>query len=290
MLELLREVEKIAGTVSPEVLRNVAAQIQVLVAPRTSVDPHSTLETSPMVPHRHAYRQGDSRELLNSADGAASAASGQQSTDGSSMPGDSDDSENMDELSEEEEAVVEAFDQRQWLGGPPMHDEWFGMCAGVFDESSNPRLGDDRGRDSIGLARHGRVMYCVYHDLNGESQFACMAEDMLQQTRISKLIKKLQAKRRRKPLDDQDGRGARYACYRAVISWQWANPLGAENRVRLPWCVLYRVRQLFPNPCCDAAKCDYGLVCEKQGHYTGFRTVEESRAIREGRAVCIDCT
>jgi len=98
MLELLREVEKIAGTVSPEVLRNVAAQIQVLVAPRTSVDPHSTLETSPMAPHRLAHQQGDSRELLNSADGAASAASGQQSTDGSSTPGDSDDSENMDYL------------------------------------------------------------------------------------------------------------------------------------------------------------------------------------------------
>ena len=28
--------------------------------------------------------------------------------------------------------------------------------------------------------------------------------------------------------------GAPYALYRAVIAWQWASPLGAENRVRLP--------------------------------------------------------
>jgi hypothetical protein len=82
-----------------------------------------------------------------------------------------------------------------------------------------------------------------------------------------------------------DGREARHACYKAVIAWQWANPLGAENRVRLPDCVTVAVRRLFPNPICGSRCdfiCDFSLRCEKQGHYTGFRTAEESRAIREG--------
>ena len=58
----------------------------------------------------------------------------------------------------------------------------------------------------------------------------------------------------------------------------------AENRVRLPCCVMFRVRKLFPNPCCGDG-CDYLERCERAGHYTGFRTAAESRAIREGRFV-----
>jgi hypothetical protein len=34
--------------------------------------------------------------------------------------------------------------------------------------------------------------------------------------------------------------------------------------------------------------CDYGVRCEKAGHYVGFRTAEESRAIREGHAEVCD--
>ena len=95
-----------------------------------------------------------------------------------------------------------------------------------------------------------------------------------------------------KPRDDLDGRKARHALYKAVVAWQWANPLGAENRVRLPTCVLHRVRRLFPNPCCVVGgddSCDFLVKCERAGHYTGFRTAEESRAVREGRFVCQDC-
>eukprot|EP00966_Prymnesium_polylepis_P261501 6040229-Prymnesium_polylepis.1 len=39
---------------------------------------------------------------------------------------------------------------------------------------------------------------------------------------------------------------------------------------------------MFPNPICGPG-CDFGVECERRGHYVGFRTVAESRAIREGR-------
>ena len=114
---------------------------------------------------------------------------------------------------------------------------------------------------------------------------------MLQQRRIAALIADHQRLRARKPGEDPDGRKARYALYRAVVGWQFADPLGAENRVRLPACVLYRNRRLFPNPCCGEAcdpPCDYQSGCESRGHYTGFRTAAESRAVREGRFMCVD--
>eukprot|EP00966_Prymnesium_polylepis_P036496 846579-Prymnesium_polylepis.2 len=110
---------------------------------------------------------------------------------------------------------------------------------------------------------------------------------MLQQRRIATLVEKHQGIRARRPSDDPDGRTGRHMLYKAVVAWQWANPLGAENRVRLPFCVMYRVRRLFPNPCCGEG-CDYLEGCEKAGHYTGFRTAEESRAVREGRFSGVD--
>jgi len=137
-------------------------------------------------------------------------------------------------------------------------------------------------RDDVGLAQDGRVMYCDYHDLRGSSPHACMAADMLQQSRIAALVQKHQRLRERKPQEYQRGRVARHALYKAVIAWQWANPLGAENRVRLPRCVEYCVRRrLFPNPVCGEG-CDYLDGCEQRGHYTGFRTAAWSRAAREG--------
>ena len=157
----------------------------------------------------------------------------------------------------------------------------------------DPRLGSSIwAHDDVGLARDGRRMYCDCHDLRGGSPNACMAVDMLQQSRISAEVEGRQSMRaRRGPRDDRDGREARHALYKAVVAWQWANPLGAENRVRLPSCVLHRVRRLFPNPCCgegccgEGLDCDYMDACERHGHYTGFRTAAESRAVREGRFV-----
>ena len=59
-------------------------------------------------------------------------------------------------------------------------------------------------------------------------------------------------------------------------------PVGrGAQRVRLPECVTCAVRRRFPNPACGEG-CDYGKQCVGRGHYTGFRTAAESRAIREG--------
>ena len=78
---------------------------------------------------------------------------------------------------------------------------------------------------------------------------------------------------------------ARFECYKAVIAWQFSDPLGAGQRRRLPGCVTCKVRRLFPNPVCTHAACDFGAECECGGHYTGFRTAEESRALREAESL-----
>ena len=66
-----------------------------------------------------------------------------------------------------------------------------------------------------------------------------------------------------------------------------SSPLGAGKRVRLPKCLVSAVRRKFPNPVCGTG-CDYWAQCERKGHYTGFRTAEESRAVREGRYQLVD--
>ena len=157
-----------------------------------------------------------------------------------------------------------------------------GDGGGGGDASArDPRLGNWVRRDSVGLAAHGGDMYCDFCDLHCGCPNACMARDMLQQTRIKKLIEKQRRRRARRPADDPDGGGARHALYKEFIAWQWASPLGAGNRVRLPKCVTCGVRKLFPNPVCGAG-CDYDAGCVARGHYTGFRTAAESRAVREG--------
>lgn len=164
-------------------------------------------------------------------------------------------------------------------------------AIGMHDPTTRERRGQSE-RDDLGLGANGRVMYCDFHDHRCGDANACMAVDMLQQRDIAALVERHRKVRRDKPRDDLDGRKARHALYKAVVAWQWANPLGAENRVRLPTCVLHRVRRLFPNPCCVVGgddSCDFLVKCERAGHYTGFRTAEESRAVREGRFVCQDC-
>lgn len=152
------------------------------------------------------------------------------------------------------------------------------------------RLGAWHGRDSIGLTAHGREMYCDYCDLGGGVAIACMARDMLQQSRVAAVVEKHRKKKRGRPgAEDvcEARKEARHACYRSIVAWQWADPLGAEQRVRLPACVEVGVRRLFPNPVCGAQgcgghACDYGVRCVRHGHYTGFRTAAESRALRDG--------
>ena len=143
-------------------------------------------------------------------------------------------------------------------------------CPRCSPDLNPPELGDDPLRDGAPV---------------------CMADDMMQQNRVVTVIQKQHQRRatrrsRRRPDDDPDRRGARFAVYRAVVAWLWSNPLGAEQRVRLPPCVVQRVRREFPNPACSVAEgCDYGPACERRGHYTGFRTADESRARREGTFV-----
>ena len=184
-------------------------------------------------------------------------------------------------------AIGEALDfddNRLWAGGsirePP------GFDGVYFDDDSPDHVGDGvrdtrlTGRDDLGLGQHGRHMYCDYHDLNGTCEYACMAVDMLQQSRISTVIEKHHRSRQKHPRADRDGREARYACYKAVVAWQWANPLGAENRVRLPSCILFRVRSLFPNPCCRSG-CDYLDGCEAAQDTTQAFALRSSHAPSE---------
>ena len=70
--------------------------------------------------------------------------------------------------------------------------------------------------------------------------------------------------------DNPDRRGGRYDLRGVprrggVAVGQRANPLGAEQRVRLPACVVKRTRRLFPNPMCCEGKCDFYARCEKEG-------------------------
>ena len=124
-------------------------------------------------------------------------------------------------------------------------------CPRCSPDLNPPELGDDPLRDGAPV---------------------CMADDMMQQNRVVTVIQKQHQRRA--------------TLYRAVVAWLWSNPLGAEQRVRLPPCVVQRVRREFPNPACSAAEgCDYGPACERRGHYTGFRTADESRARREGTFV-----
>eukprot|EP00966_Prymnesium_polylepis_P169980 3929352-Prymnesium_polylepis.1 len=152
-----------------------------------------------------------------------------------------------------DEAEEEPEPDPMWAGVDPWNltddSRWVdagfdsGEGAGVRDTRLAPHAPHE---DPLALARHGRTCLCDYHDLGGQCANACMAVDMLQQRRLAALVAKHQALRRRRPHDDQDGREARHAMYKEFVAWQFSNPLGAEQRVRIPYCVMFRVRKLFP--------------------------------------------
>ena len=92
--------------------------------------------------------------------------------------------------------------------------------------------------------------------------------------------------------DNPDRRGGRDEVYRGVVAWQWAR--GPTRWAPSSACGCRRVSSKgragsspTPSFCCEG-KCDFYMRCEKEGHYTGFRTAEESRAIREGIFVGVD--
>ena len=159
-------------------------------------------------------------------------------------------------------------------------------CCECDEPQERARSGWRGAHDSIGLAEYGRCVYCDVCDL-GMSNGACMADFMVEERRLASVVAKHSRRRARKPQGDPDGREARHALYKAVIYWQFCSELGAGNRVRLPKCVVRAIRRLFPNPLCGPA-CDLWVACEQCGHYTGFRTAEESKAHREGRYIDLD--
>ena len=130
----------------------------------------------------------------------------------------------------------------------------------------------------MGLNRHGRHAYCEHCDLGHSDPATCFAARMMEETDIQDVISYWEGVYRSGCNPDADQSEARYKLYRAVVRWLWANPLGAENRVQLPACVVKKIRQLFPNPKCTTS-CDFLSECERLGHYVGFRTIEQSRAI-----------
>ena len=314
LLTLVQRIEELAPSLSEDDLRAAARRVGNLVAPPRAQGATQSSE-SPLVPEQLSYSAvggvlmlGDNSEHDDERCEECSDAGSAASLAGDPEAARDGEEEQLvpaeDQHEREEQQRQQADDPRQAVEVTfdaaldpfgPMNDPWadtmregaalieagnfvYGDAAGGLRD---PRMGAGGG-DSLGLAANGRRMYCDWHDLRGGSALACMAVDMLQQSRMAAIIEKHQRLRLRRPRDDPDGRAARHVCYKGVIAWQWANPLGAEQRVRLPSCVLYRVRKLFPNPCCDEG-CDYLEECERKGHYVGFRTAEESRAAREGR-------
>ena len=76
---------------------------------------------------------------------------------------------------------------------------------------------------------HGRCMLCDVCDLGSDGpQWACCAADMQQQSSMQKIREKHDAKLKaaKGRAADPDWREARYAMYRGVVRWRWADPLG----------------------------------------------------------------
>ena len=142
-----------------------------------------------------------------------------------------------------------------------------------------PRRG---GRHSgLGIAGD-RTLRCDVCDLRlAGQQWACMAADYFERSRIQAIVRQQRnalarrqqrGSRSRHEPHDPECRRPRYALYRGFIAEGWSDPLGAENRVRLPACLVCKTRRTFPNPvcgptACDGRPCDYGALCESHGHY-----------------------
>ena len=145
-------------------------------------------------------------------------------------------------------------------------------------------------RNSVGIGASGPTVFCNVCCLGrpASSEDDHIASEMVQAGSITRVMAKQDKLLAARPWDDRDRRSARHACYKGVISWQFSGSLGAGNRVRLPWCVVCAIRKKYPNPVCDPHTCDYWVACERAGHYTGFRTADESRAVREGQYLSVD--
>ena len=160
------------------------------------------------------------------------------------------------------------------------------------DDDDDPAVGDravrrQESREPLDLDA-GQRLVCDACELSevGGSDLSCMACDMEHVGEMKDIIKKWTRKLERRGAlrEFPERRAPRYAMYRALIKWKFADPLGAENRLVLPECVKRSVRRRFPNPRCGEG-CDFGVECERNGHYTGHRTAAEARALRGDESV-----
>ena len=143
-----------------------------------------------------------------------------------------------------------------------------------------------RARYSAGLA-HGRDIICDHCRRGGAfGSEGCMSQVMLTAPEVKDLVAQHQSYFRLWGSADpeEDHRSARHELYKAVVAWQFGADLGAEQRHKLPNCVEWQVRMLFPCLLCSAS-CDFLRNCERLGHYTGFKTAAESKEARGGTAL-----
>lgn len=306
--ELVAEMKTLKAQLPPASLRSAIRELEQHLGASEGRYVDRAAVSSPVAQPAFGEMEEEEQERPPAADAERGDAASVGSLDGAaSESGESQEEEEQDgaagapSAGREEQGGEDAFggiDNRLWPGGPtislvdeglnndygdPRHAGEGGVDATTAEEAPprDPRVGARARRDSVGISAHDRQMFCDYHDLHGPCQNACMAVDMLQQRTINQLVNQHQRRRARRPSVDPVGSEARHACYKAVVAWQWASPLGAEQRVQLPVCVMCGVRKLFPNPRCGEG-CDYGAKCERLGHYVGFRTAAESKRVREG--------
>ena len=290
---LVGQIRDLAPELPSSTLSIAATRLNELAFPRASQDSEPDESAWPLAPERLSFPTDGTAGSGRGADEADARSECSEGSQPSRDPPLATVGSPDDEWHPEWDAwpgdAMQDLDDRPYVGWTPHVDLGFPTAASYHDPADDDETGHGRrfdrggGRDSLGLAANARCMSCDYHDLHGGNPHACMAADVLQQPRISRLVEKLQRRHQQRPREDRDRGEARHTLYKAIIAWQWASPLGAENRVRLPVCVEVRVRRLFPNPCCCAADgCDFSRRCEQLGHYTGFRTAAESRALRDG--------
>jgi hypothetical protein len=232
--QVLAEIEAQVESVPAAVLVMAARRLDLLAAPHGIPPPQ--LDAGAVSLGASASSGAAAAPAARAAQADAGSEAGSMGSLEAAMLDDSSDSGSDAALCNE----VEWFDaQRLYPGGPVVnthHTDDFAppnvalvpadaadAAAGDADDADDGawrdnRLGAAHGIDSIGLGDAGSPMFCDYCDLGGGVAIACMAQDMLQQRRMSATVEKHQRKRTRSAHADPDGREARHDCYREVIA------------------------------------------------------------------------
>ena len=302
LAQLLARVRQLAPRLSPEALGAAGRELVELAASRASGN-------SPAQPRMLAFGQDDGRPPdAGSEVGSVGSLEGEESADDRDSDDEAEALEQQDGCprvgaTEDDTESGQRYAPWDTVGWQPTvsyqsyqsNSDAAPFAAAAEDEEAEGEEGHEprrmsgwRGaRDLMGLADCQHV-YCEKCDLGlTQDEDGCQVTAMALAGRVQRVQAKHEKLRTAKPWGDKDRREARHAMYKAIISWQFCSPLGAGKRVRLPKCLVSAVRRKFPNPVCGPG-CDYWVQCERKGHYTGFRTAEESRAAREGRYQLVD--